>query len=237
MRKYFGAATLVAALGAISSAMLSADMGIASAADATESGQTDIIVDPGLVNAQQADASGETEADDAEAGDSAAQDIVFISEPVVQKLVPENDEADQELATEFASLRDMVAAHDQPSGLSREQECLAGTVYFESKGESLAGQLAVAEVVLARRDSRRWPNSICGVVYQRSQFSFVRGGRMPSINKSSRAWSNAVAISQIALDGGWESPVKGSYFFHARYVRPGWRLQRVGSVDNHIFYR
>ena len=59
------------------------------------------------------------------------------------------------------------------------------------------GQLAVGRVIVARSRSGRFPNSYCGVVYQPSQFSFVRGGRMPSINMDSRHWRNAVAIALI----------------------------------------
>lgn len=136
-----------------------------------------------------------------------------------------------------SSLRELVAQQSLDAPLDREEKCLAGTVYFEAKGESLIGQLAVAKVVLARRESSRFPDSICDVVYQRSQFSFVRGGRMPAINTSGKAWRNAVAIAQIALDGDWESPVEGALFFHARRVSPGWRLTRIATVDNHVFYR
>jgi spore germination cell wall hydrolase CwlJ-like protein len=135
------------------------------------------------------------------------------------------------------SLSELVRAHGAPDELNAEERCLAGAVYFESKGESLEGQLAVARVVMARAKSGRFPSSLCGVVYQKSQFSFVRGGKMPSINTGSLHWRNAVAISQIALDGSWKSPVEGALFFHARYVSPGWRLKRIGSIDNHIFYR
>lgn len=138
---------------------------------------------------------------------------------------------------EAASLSDLVSQTGIPSALNDEQKCLAGAVYFESKGETLQGQLAVAKVVLARRESSRFPNSVCGVVYQRSQFSFVRGGKMPSINTESRAWQRAVAISEIAIQDKWDSKVEGALFFHARTVSPGWRLTRMASVDNHIFYR
>src|SRR3546814_19751867 len=65
-----------------------------------------------------------------------------------------------------------------------ELKCLAGAVYFESKGETLAGQLAVARVVINRSQSGDFLDSICGVVYQPSQFSFIRDGRMPSIKRS-----------------------------------------------------
>jgi len=135
------------------------------------------------------------------------------------------------------SLRALVAQQSVGDSLSKEMKCLAGTVYFESKGETLAGQLAVARVVMARAASSRFPDSICDVVYQRKQFSFIRRGKMPRINKRHSHWHNAVAIAKIAMNDGWESPVEGALFFHARYVSPGWRLKRMAMVDNHIFYR
>jgi spore germination cell wall hydrolase CwlJ-like protein len=97
--------------------------------------------------------------------------------------------------------------------------------------------LAVARVILARANSGRFPSTLCGVIFQKGQFSFVRGTSLPSIQMDSKHWRNAVAISNIALDNTWESPVEGALFFHARHVSPGWRLTRIGSVDNHIFYR
>ena len=116
-------------------------------------------------------------------------------------------------------------------------QCLAGAIYFEAKSETLAGQLAVGRVVVARAKSGRFPTSYCGVVYQPSQFSFVRGGSMPAIPKGSKAWKNAVAVAKIAHENSWSSPVEGALFFHAAYVDPDWRLRRVGRVDNHVFYR
>ncbi|MDD3797663.1 MAG: cell wall hydrolase, partial [Novosphingobium sp.] len=59
----------------------------------------------------------------------------------------------------------------------------------------------------------------------------------PAIDTGSRAWRRAKAIAQIAVDGSWDSPAKGALFFHARYVSPGWRLQRIAQVNNHVFYR
>jgi hypothetical protein len=151
---------------------------------------------------------------------------------------PEADDAEEPTKKISASsLAELVAKHGSAGTLDAETRCLAGAVYFESKGESLPGQLAVARVVLARTKSGRFPSSICGVVYQKSQFSFVRGGRMPAIDTSSHNWRNAVAISKIALDNSWKSPVEGALFFHARYVAPGWKLKRIGSIDNHVFYR
>ncbi len=156
-------------------------------------------------------------------------------------------EPDPEITTENAglpavvrgasSLKALVRAQDTTDNLSREMECLAGAVYFESKSEPLAGQLAVARVVMERAKSSRFPNTLCGVVYQHRQFSFVRNGRMPRINRGHRQWRNAIAISKIAMNDAWDSKMEGALFFHAKYVNPKWRLKRMGSVGQHIFYR
>lgn len=135
-----------------------------------------------------------------------------------------------------ASLAQLVAATPKPAHIDSELRCLAGAVYFESRGESLPGQLAVAHVVINRAQSGRFPKSLCGVVHQKSQFSFVRGGRMPAIRQGAQ-WNNAVAIAQIARDGSWKNHAPGALFFHARYVSPGWRKTRIAQIDNHIFYR
>ena len=155
-------------------------------------------------------------------------------------LAPKADSAEVQLpVTEprASSLAELVSAQPQPSELSRELNCLAGAIYFEAKSESLVGQLAVGRVVVARSKSGRFPESYCGVVFQRSQFSFVRGGTMPAIPKASRDWKEAVAIAQIAHAGTWQSPAEGALFFHAAYVSPGWRLKRLARIDNHVFYR
>ena len=134
------------------------------------------------------------------------------------------------------SLPDLVSAHMDRAVSDAEHECLAGAVYFEARGEPLEGQLAVAEVILNRVRSGKYPPTICGVVTQKSQFSFVRRGRIPPIAKKSRAWRKAVAVAHLAkaelADGG----VGEAMFFHARYVSPRWRLNRVASIGNHVFY-
>lgn len=160
--------------------------------------------------------------------------IQTISQPVIQPLPLESEARADDGAD---SLAELVAAQPQPEELSHELKCLAGAIYFESKGESLEGQLAVGRVIVARTKSGRFPETYCGVVYQPSQFSFVRGKSMPPIASNSRHWKNAVAIAQIAHEGTWRSPVEGALFFHAAYVSPGWRLKRMARIDNHVFYR
>ena len=121
---------------------------------------------------------------------------------------------------------------------SRDLECLAVGIYFESKSEPLAGQLAVGEVIANRANSNgRFPSTYCGVLFQRSQFSFIRGKSWPAVNKSSRQWQNAVAIARIVDQDLKDSAVGNALFFHAKHVSPRWRLKRVASVGNHVFYR
>ena len=170
--------------------------------------------------------------------------IQFTAEPVVQPMpavVAAEDAVDGDDAAsdsvDASSLASLVQQTPTPTDLSSELACLAGAIYFEAKGETLAGQLAVGRVIVARSKSGRFPASYCGVVYQRSQFSFVRGRSMPRIDKSGRAWTEAARIARIAHEGSWKSPVEGALYFHAARVSPGWRLTRLARVDHHIFYR
>jgi spore germination cell wall hydrolase CwlJ-like protein len=75
------------------------------------------------------------------------------------------------------------------------------------------------------------------VLFQRGQFSFVHGHSLPSVSHSSRQWQTAVAIAKIVDQDLKDSVAENALFFHARYVSPGWRLKRVASIGNHVFYR
>ncbi|MBA3834408.1 MAG: cell wall hydrolase, partial [Sphingomonas sp.] len=82
-----------------------------------------------------------------------------------------------------------------------------------------------------------FPSTYCGVLFQRGQFSFVRGKSWPHVARSSRQWKTAVAVAKIAHRNLKDSAVSNALFFHAKRVSPGWRLKRLASVGNHIFYR
>ncbi len=163
---------------------------------------------------------------------------VFVSEEVVQPL-PEPPSNPQPEASSHASLRELVAATHAPETLSAEMECLAGAVYFEARGEPLAGQLAVAQVVINRTASRQFPSTYCGVVHQPRQFSYVKNGRTPHISRGTQAWRNARAVARIAHEGLWDSQAGDALYFHANYVRPSWSRtkQALATIDTHVFYR
>jgi N-acetylmuramoyl-L-alanine amidase len=151
---------------------------------------------------------------------------------------PAEEQPEAPAVSKSATLADKVAELRGTDPGSRELECLAAGVYFESKSEPLTGQLAVGQVIANRANSKgRFPSSYCGVLFQRGQFSFVRGGRWPAVAKSGTQWKNAVAIARIVDQQLHDGPVPKALFFHARRVSPGWKLTRVGSVGNHVFYR
>jgi spore germination cell wall hydrolase CwlJ-like protein len=156
--------------------------------------------------------------------------------PPEETSVPDED-SDAAQVDPNADLPTMVAELRSSDAGSRQLECLAAGVYFESKSEPLAGQLAVGQVIANRADSGRFADTYCGVLFQRGQFSFVRGKSWPHINKNGRQWQTAVAIAKIVDQDLKESKVGDALFFHAKRVHPGWRLKRVASIGQHIFYR
>jgi N-acetylmuramoyl-L-alanine amidase len=123
--------------------------------------------------------------------------------------------------------------------LDEETNCLATAVYFEARGESLEGQLAVAHVVMNRAASGRYRSDWCGVVKQPAQFSFVRHGEFPSVDTNSAAWQRAEAIAELAAANVVPSVSSDVLWYHADYVAPTWRhsLQEVQQIGAHIFYR
>lgn len=148
-----------------------------------------------------------------------------------------DDEESTESQIKASSLYALAAGLSGISPRHDEEDCLARATYFESQGESLEGKLAVAQVIVNRARSGRFPSSICGVVKQPGQFSFVRGGQIPRVDASRAAWRDSKAAARIAMDGLWPSRVGKALFFHATHVSPGWRLTRVATVGNHVFYR
>jgi len=155
------------------------------------------------------------------------------------KAVDTDEQADDAAAAvdPDSDLPTLVAALRGTETGSRELECLAAGIYFESKSEPLAGQLAVGQVIANRADSGRFASTYCGVLFQRGQFSFVRGHSWPAINKQGRQWQTAVAIAKIVDKDLKDSAAANALYFHARRVHPGWRLKQVASIGNHVFYR
>ena len=141
-----------------------------------------------------------------------------------------------------AEVRDLIL---QRRDLDRELECLALNVYFELRGEPLAGQYAVAAVTLNRVVHPAFPHSICQVVMQgaelgpnRCQFSWVceRHGDRP---RNQEAWERAKQVAFTTLYLDQPDPTGGALYFHTAWVRPNWSriMLKVGRIGGHLFYR
>lgn len=141
----------------------------------------------------------------------------------------------------------------------KDLQCLAMNIYHEARGESLAGQVAVADVVLNRVDDRRYPNTICDVVYQAKLSEWwikFNGAKVPVKNKCQfswycdgkddtptrgYAWSNAQTIARNMLTRSeYRGITEGSTHYHASYVNPYWvrgkGMRLVSQIGEHIFY-
>jgi spore germination cell wall hydrolase CwlJ-like protein len=128
---------------------------------------------------------------------------------------------------------------------ARHEKCLADAIYFEARGESVRGQMAVAQVVINRVFSGYYANNVCGVVYQnahrrfRCQFTFACDGLPERINEPV-AWERAKHIARDALDGNfWLNDVGKATHYHARWVHPWWvhEMRRLDRIGVHTFYR
>lgn len=128
---------------------------------------------------------------------------------------------------------------------ARSEKCLAEAIYFEARGEAVRGQIAVAQVVLNRAFSGKYPETVCGVVYQNKhrhlacQFTFACDNNKDVIREPDM-WERARKISKAMLDGQlWLPEVDKSTHYHAYWVRPSWvnEMKRMYKTGVHTFYR
>jgi len=133
----------------------------------------------------------------------------------------------------------LVAKYSTGAPLNDEATCIATAVYFEARGESLEGQMAVADVIMNRASSGRYPSSWCAVVKQPAQFSFVQHGQFPAVDTASTAWARAQGVTRLALANVVPSLTTDVLWYHADYVAPSWghRLSFAQKIGQHIFYR
>lgn len=137
-----------------------------------------------------------------------------------------------------------LAVGAAPQGQGAEWECLSEALYFEARGESLAGVVAVAEVILNRVDSGDYPNSVCGVVQQggtglyNCQFTYRCDGRPDTISERG-AWRAVGQVASYMLNGAPRDLTDGATHYHTLAVNPSWasRFPRTATIGYHHFYR
>lgn len=131
--------------------------------------------------------------------------------------------------------------------IQKDIKCLALNIFHEARSESKKGQRAVASVTLNRVASKRYPNTICKVVYEQrwdrirkryvGQFSWTEFDTPPKLK--SKAWNLAWKIADAAYKEKDKLQLKGAIFYHASYIKPSWARKKkpVARIGSHIFYR
>lgn len=129
---------------------------------------------------------------------------------------------------------------------TRQLECLTRNIYWEAASEPFEGKVAVAQVTLNRMQSGKFPDSVCGVVYQKNvfyekvvcQFSWYCEGnqKMKPIHKP--LWRESEEVAKKVLLEGFRLPVlKDALYYHATYIAPGWNKEKISVIGQHVFYK
>lgn len=140
---------------------------------------------------------------------------------------------------------DMPAGYVTAAEKTRQLECLTRNIYWEAASEPFEGKVAVAQVTLNRMQSGRFPDSVCGVVYQKNvfyervvcQFSWYCEGnhKVKAINKP--MWRESEEVAKKVLLEGFRLPsLQKAMYYHADYVNPGWTHPKIEKIGRHIFY-
>ena len=130
---------------------------------------------------------------------------------------------------------------------ARSLECLARNVYYEARGESLAGQYAVAEVTMNRKAAPAYPKTVCEVVYQ-ANWDPLRGRYVGAFSwtefdvlapPAGEAWQRAQKVAEEVYYQRRAPTLNGALHFHATYIKPEWskERERVARIGRHVFYR
>lgn len=139
--------------------------------------------------------------------------------------------------------RQFIATQPRANG-GEAWRCLAEALYFEARGEKVAGIFAVAEVILNRVDSPMYPNTVCDVVYQgtgrlfQCQFTYSCDGRDARIAEKD-AFEAVGKVARLMLDGAPRKLTAGATHYHTKAVNPSWAAvyPRTATIGYHHFYR
>lgn len=177
--------------------------------------------------------------------DEVVEDILI---PEAKAALVATNQLQSQSQVKFEPVISDSAINTQYSVKFQERECLREAMYFEARGESLAGRLAVGLVVMNRVNRPDFPNSICGVVHEgpvsrkgiplrnKCQFSYFCDGK-PDTAKDQQAWLQALQDAQVILDGRVYDFTGGATHYHANYVSTNWGYPKVAQIDNHVFYK
>jgi spore germination cell wall hydrolase CwlJ-like protein len=153
-------------------------------------------------------------------------------------------------ASKFADLKERSGYSSKDivsiKTVEKQLDCLAINVYREAGYEPFEGKVGVAQVTMNRVKDGRFGNDVCGVVYQKSvvmerivcQFSWACDAvhRYRPINKAVYNESYEVA-KKVLLENFRLDVLKDALYYHATYVNPQWKLDKIGKIGQHVFYK
>jgi len=152
--------------------------------------------------------------------------------------------------SKFSSLRANMQQQDvvgiTAADRTKQLECLTRNIYWEAAGEPFEGKVAVAQVTMNRVVSGKFGSGVCGVVYQKNvfyekvvcQFSWACEANHKIRPISPNKWAESEEVAKKVLLENFRLPgLTQAMYYHATYVNPGWRLQRVTQIGQHIFYK
>jgi spore germination cell wall hydrolase CwlJ-like protein len=152
--------------------------------------------------------------------------------------------------SKFSSLRANMQQQDvvgvTAADRTKQLECLTRNIYWEAAGEPFEGKVAVAQVTMNRVVSGKFGSGVCGVVYQKNvfyekvvcQFSWACETNHKIKPVSPNKWAESEEVAKKVLLENFRLPgLTQAMYYHATYVNPGWRLQRVTQIGQHIFYK
>jgi spore germination cell wall hydrolase CwlJ-like protein len=122
----------------------------------------------------------------------------------------------------------------------KELECMAKNIYFEANTEGYQGKLAVATVTLNRSNSKKYPETICGVVWQRGQFSWTRDGKSDHVRDHEKYLESLRVAEQVLIYEKRSNLISSNVkYFHRNTIRPRWsyKMKRVVQIGKHVFYQ
>jgi len=134
-------------------------------------------------------------------------------------------------------LDDIIQVNEKVKYTKNDVECLTKNIYYEAGVEDHRGKFAVGNVTINRLKTGYWGNSICKVVYAKSQFSWTLAKKLPRPN--SKLWAESEEIARKVLAGHRVRGLTRSLYYHAIYIRdPKWVDTRheAGQIGNHVFY-
>jgi spore germination cell wall hydrolase CwlJ-like protein len=167
------------------------------------------------------------------------QSLSAVSDMRIKKLVSEP----KQRATPVSFSKSWLDAQPKANG-DAQWRCLSEALYFEARGESVKGQFAVAEVILNRVESSRFPGTLCGVINQgtgkkyQCQFTYTCDGNKEVIREP-KAYERVSKVARAVLDGAAPDLTNGATHYHTTAVRPKWSrvYTKTANIGVHIFYR